>query len=103
MAPLAKRCKRGAIFIRIVQGIAGSGYEPKTWGFADPGCDSAVAVLGALEVLEVLLKGRFIELREEFGGNRGIVTADLIDELTFAHVRFTFKMNGPKQVRLVSP
>jgi hypothetical protein len=31
-------------------------------------------------------------LGQEFDGNRGIVPANLFDELTFVHVRYTFKM-----------
>jgi hypothetical protein len=31
-------------------------------------------------------------LRQEIDGNRGIVLANLVDELTFVHVRNTFKM-----------
>ncbi len=46
--------------------------------------------LGALEVLEVLLEGGFIKLCEEIGLGRRVKAANVIDQLTFGHGRFTF-------------
>jgi hypothetical protein len=44
-----------------------------------------------LEVLEVLLQGRLVELGEELGAHREVKTADIIDQLTFIHDGFTFR------------
>ena len=45
---------------------------------------------GALQVLEVLLQRRFVELREKKRLDRRVVATDFVDELTFAHGLFTF-------------
>jgi len=55
-----------------------------------PTGDSGVLSLGALKVFEVLRQGSFIELNKELGLGGGVEPADVVDELTFGHDRFTF-------------
>jgi len=45
-------------------------------------------------MLEVLLKGRFVELCEELGLDGRVEAADVVDQLTFIHDRFTLRMTG---------
>jgi hypothetical protein len=78
-------------------GYTKSGYQAEAGGLADPGGDAGVALLGGFQVLEVLLEGRFIELRQEIGRNRRVVPAYVLDELTFVHGGNTFQ-NGPIRV-----
>jgi hypothetical protein len=72
------------------------GYKTKARGLADPGSDSSIPLFGAFEVLQVLFEGRFVKLVEERGGYRGIVPANLFDQLTFVHVSYTFKIRRLK-------
>jgi len=44
-----------------------------------------------LEVLQVLLKRRFIELSEEVRLDTRVIATDVVDELTFGHGVFTFE------------
>jgi len=48
-------------------------------------------LVGPLEMFEVLFERRFVELSEERGRDRGVEPLDVVDELTFVHVGFTFE------------
>lgn len=56
----------------------------------DPSGDPQVLALGALQMFEILLQRRFIELGEKLGLNRCVVLTNLVDELTFTHRVFSF-------------
>src|SRR3954465_11437865 len=58
---------------------------------AHPSADADVLVLRGLEVFEVLLQRGVVELSKKMGLDAGVELADLVDQLTFAHVGFTFK------------
>ena len=45
---------------------------------------------GCLEVIQVLLQRRLVELRKKLRLNRDVETADIIDDLTFGHGYNTF-------------
>jgi hypothetical protein len=60
-------------------------------GPADPSGDAHVLAGGTLEVIQVLLQGVLVKLREKLGLGRRIELTDFVDELTFAHSRFTFR------------
>ena len=48
--------------------------------------------MGGFEVIEILLEGGIVELREEFLLGRCVEAADVVDELTFVHGVFTFRL-----------
>jgi hypothetical protein len=53
-----------------------------------------VLALRLLEVIEVLLQRRIVELGQELGLDRDVDPADVVDELTFIHGVFTFAKDG---------
>ena len=83
-----------------LRSFGGLRYQSQARGFAHPGRNPGVAFFRPFEVFQILLEGFLVELRQEIDGNRGIVLANLINELTFVHVRNTFKMKPlvPTQV-----
>ena len=70
-----------------------SGDQPQFWLSAHPAGDANSLFLGALQVLQVLFERFLVELCQKAGFDRGIEPTDVIDELTFVHVVFTFQ-NG---------
>jgi hypothetical protein len=48
-------------------------------------------VMGALQVLQVLLERLLIELGEELPGGGGVEPADVVDQLKFVHDGFTLR------------
>ncbi len=89
MQRLRRRRSRPAGPFLVMAGF--SGYEAQSGRFSNPRRDSRVPVLCPFQVLQVLLQRRFVELRQEFGGGRGIVPANVVDQLTFVHDGHTFK------------
>ena len=57
----------------------------------DPSRDPHVLHRRRLEVFQVLLKGQFVELRQELGLDRDVEATDVVDELTFGHGYNTFQ------------
>jgi hypothetical protein len=68
-----------------------SGDQAEAGGFADPGGDAGVALLGGFEMLEILPQGGVVKLGEKVGRDGRIVFADVVDQLTFVHGGNTFK------------
>jgi hypothetical protein len=64
--------------------------QPKLRRFAHPRRDSRVLFVSPFEMIEILLQGRFVELRQKLRRHRGVVPADIIDKLTFVHCSLTF-------------
>src|SRR5690348_8608345 len=80
------------------------GNKPQLRLPADPAGDAHVLTLGALEVIEVLLECRLVELRQELGLDRRVILPDLVDELTFTHRVFSFaKVRSRTGLRPVNP
>src|SRR5207249_2207509 len=59
---------------------------------AHPSRDPNPLVDGGFEVLEILLEGTLVELREEFGLDGRVQLTDFFDELTFGHRVLTFEL-----------
>jgi hypothetical protein len=78
---------------------SGGGLRDKTKPrcLANPGGDSRIPLFCPFEVFQILFKRRIVELVEELSGNRGIVPPNLIDQLTFVHVSYTFKIGRLKR------
>src|SRR5581483_6670821 len=65
-------------------------HQPQLWGPANPTVKLQVLLFGAFQMLQVLLERCFVKLRQELRLGRGVVAANVVDELTFIHIGFTF-------------
>ena len=54
---------------------------------------------GGFEVFEVLPQRSFVKLREELRLDGDVIAADIVDELTFIHGRFTFEKRAEDAAR----
>ena len=50
---------------------------------------SEMLVTGRLQVVQILLERRFIELRQKIGVGGAVVSSDVIDNLTLGHMLFS--------------
>ena len=82
-------CSGGGSDVKTSEGVAAtrkiSAHEAEARLLADPRGRVDVFAAGFLEMVEVLLEGLLVELREELGADGGVDLADAVDELTFVH------------------
>ena len=60
-------------------------YQPQLGLLPDPTANPNMLPAGRLEMLQVLLQGRVIELGQELGLNVDVEATDIVDDLTFVH------------------
>jgi len=75
-----------------------SSHQPELRLLPHPTRDPHVLQARSLQMLEVLLEGGLVELRQKLGLNRDVEAANVVDELTFVHGGNTFrKSQHPKK------